>query len=206
LVAAGCLQRVEYPFGAISVAGRVRSMPYLKRAIESAAIEWVEHEGYRVVQRLRAAGMGLPFIPAPDIDACELSSLDPPRYAEDPFTGQKVPVEQAFSPDVALIHAQAADEQGNLFIEDPTTDLLIANASKRVLATAETRVRRLDRVTLPGFQVEMVAEAAGGALPTGCYGAYEYDEAALLSYLELAEAGRAREWLEQRLSRRAVAA
>lgn len=195
LVAAGCASRVEFPFGAISVAGRVRAMPCLKRAIESGSIEWVEHEGYRVVQRLRAAGMGLPFIPAPDIDACELSSMEPPRYAEDPFTGLRVPVEQAFFPDVALLHVQAADDQGNLFIEDPTTDLLVANASRRVLATAETRVARLPRVTIPSFQVDAVAEARGGALPTGCLGAYEYDEAMLLEYLELAEAGRQAEWL-----------
>ena len=143
--------------------------------------------------------MGLPFIPAPDIDACELSSMEPPRYAEDPFTGLQVPVEQAFSPDFALLHAPAADEQGNLFIEDPTTDLLIANASRRVFATVEKRVPRLQHVTIPSFQVERLAEAPGGALPSGCAGAYDYDERALLEYLELAEAGRHEAWLQQHL-------
>jgi glutaconate CoA-transferase subunit A len=206
LIAGGCLARVEFPFGAISVAGRIRAMPCLKRAIEAGAIAWVEHEGYRVVQRLRAAGMGLPFIPAPDIDACATSQLEPPRYAVDPFTGAQVPVEQAFHPDVAVVHAQAADEQGNLFIEDPTTDLLIAGAAHRVLATAEVRVPRLARVTLPAFQVEAVAVAQGGALPTGCLSAYDYDEAALLEYLALAEAGREGEWLQAHvLSKRAAA-
>ncbi len=201
LIAAGCLSRVEFPFGAISVAGRVRAMPCLKRAIERSTIEWVEHEGYRVVQRLRAAAMGLPFIPAPDIDACELSTLDPPRFVEDPFTGARVPVEQAYFPDVALVHAQLGDDQGNLFIEDPTTDLLIAGAARRVVATVERRVPRLTRVTLPAFQVEAVALAPGGALPSGCLGHYHYDEAELLDYLALAEAGREGEWLRARLER-----
>jgi len=205
LVAGGCAARVELVFGALNVAGRVRPMPALKRAMEEGTIAWAEHDGYRVVQRLRAASMGIPFIPAPDADASALSAMDPPRYVDDPFTGERVPVECAFYPDVAIIHAHAADEQGNLYIEDPTTDLLVAGAARRVLATAEVRVERLPRVTIPSFQVERVAEQRRGASPTGCVGHYSYDEAQLLAYLELAEAGREREWLEN-LSRPELAA
>jgi glutaconate CoA-transferase subunit A len=206
LVAGGCAARVDLVFGALSLAGRVRPMPCLKRAIERGAIEWAEHDGYRIVQRLRAASMGLPFIPAPDAEASALSALDPPCFVDDPFTGERVAVERAFYPDVAIIHAHAADEQGNLFIEDPTTDLLVAGAARRVLATAEVRVSRLHRVTIPSFQVDMVAEQPLGASPTGCVGRYSYDEAALLAYLELAEAGRENEWLERITSRREEAA
>lgn len=196
LVAAGAAARVDLAFGALSLAGRLRPLPCLKRAIERGQIEWAEHDGYRVVQRLRAASMGLPFIPAPDIDASELSAMDPPAYVTDPFTGESVPVERAFSPDVAIVHAQAADDRGNLFIEDPTTDLLVAGAARRVLATAEKRVARLPRVTIPSFQVTLVAEAEGGALPAGCAGHYAHDEEALLAYIELAEKGREREWID----------
>ena len=197
LVAGGCAARVELVFGALSLAGRVRSMPCLKRAIERGAIEWAEHDGYRIVQRLRAASMGLPFLPAPDVEASALSALDAPAFVVDPFTGDRVAVERAFYPDVAIVHAHAADEQGNLYIEDPTTDLLVAGAARRVLATAEIRVSRLPRVTIPAFQVDRVAEQSLGAAPTGCVGKYSYDEAALLEYLELAEAGRESEWLER---------
>lgn len=196
LVAGGCASRVDLAFGALSLAGRLRPMPCLKRAIEQGRIQWAELDGYRVVQRLRAAAMGLPFIPAPDIDSSALSAMDPPHYVDDPFTGAKVPVERAFSPDVAIVHAQAADDRGNLYIEDPTTDLIVAGAARRVLATAETRVSRLSRVTIPSFQVSLVAEARGGALPLGCAGHYAHDEEALLHYIELAEAGREREWLD----------
>jgi glutaconate CoA-transferase subunit A len=195
LVAAGCATMVDFAFGALSLGGRVRIMPCLARAIVGAEIVWAEHDGYRIVQRLRAAAMGLPFIPAPDIDVSDLAALRPVHYTDDPFTGKRVPVEQALSPDVALIHAHAADEQGNLYIEDPTTDVLVASAARRVLATAEERVPRLSRVTIPAFQVERVAEARGGALPTGCVGRYPHDESSLLCYLTLAEDGRHHEWL-----------
>jgi glutaconate CoA-transferase subunit A len=188
LVAAGAATRVELLFGALTLANRVRPMPALKRAIETGRVAWVEHDGYRVVQRLRAAAMGLPFIPAPDADVSEVATLEPPAYAVDPFTGARVPVERAFHPDVALIHAHAADDAGNLFLEDPTTDLLVIAAAHRVIATAEVRVRALPRVTVPAFQVERVSEVPGGAWPTGCVGHYPHDEAALLAYLAEAEA------------------
>lgn len=196
LVAAGCAVRVEFAFSGITLGGKVRAMPCVRRGIEKGTLGWAEHDGYRLVQRLRAAGMGLPFLPAPDAESCPLSQLEPVMTVEDPFTGERVAVERAFRPDVALLHARAADDQGNLWIEDPTTDLLVAHAAGRVIATAEERVRRLSRVTLPSFMVEQVAEAPGGAMPTGCPGLYGHDADHLERYLALAEAGREAEYFE----------
>jgi glutaconate CoA-transferase subunit A len=190
LVAGGCAARVELPFAALTLAGKLHPMPCLKRAIEQRSIAWVELDGFRIVQRLRAAAMGLPFLPAPDIDASELAVLDPPLTVVDPYTGMRTPVERAFHPEFAIVHAQAADDAGNLFIADPTTDVLLAGAARRVLATVEKRVPRLPRVTIPAFQVAHVAEAPYGAWPTGCVDAYAHDEAALLAYLDHARAGR----------------
>lgn len=198
LVAAGAVSRVEFAFSALTLGGRVRPMPCLKAAIETGTIGWAEMDGYRVVQRLRASAMGLPFLPAPDANQSELARADPPALVIDPFTGNSVPVERAVRPDVALLHAQAADPMGNLFFEDPTTDLLIANAAQRVLATVDRRLERLPRVSLPAFQVEAIAEVWGGALPTGSAGLYPHDEADLLEYLALAADGNAAQYLARR--------
>ena len=196
LVAAGAAAKVEFLFAAITLANRVRPMPVLKRAIEAGAIEWAEHDGYRVVQRFRAAAMGLPFLPVPDADASAVSRLAPLPRVMDPFTGESVAVERAFHPDVALIHARAADEDGNLYIEDPTTDVLLAGAAHRVVATAEERVARVPRVTIPGFQVDLLVAEPRGAYPTGCAGLYPADATHLERYLSLAETGREAEYLE----------
>jgi glutaconate CoA-transferase subunit A len=196
LVAAGAAARVELVFAAITLGGRVRPMPALKRAIEGGALDWAEHDGYRVVQRFRAAAMGVPFLPVPDADACELSLLDPLPQVTDPFTGEPVPVERACHPDFALIHARAADEAGNLWIEDPTTDVLLAGAARRVIATAEERVARVPRATIPGFMVDLLVEEPRGAYPTGCLDLYPADAAHLERYLALAEQGREDEYLE----------
>ena len=95
LVAAGAASRVEFAFSALTLGGRVRPMPCLKAAIEAGTIAWAEMDGYRVVQRLRASAMGLPFLPAPDAHCSELAQADPPAMVVDPFTGDTVPVERA---------------------------------------------------------------------------------------------------------------
>lgn len=206
LVAAGAATKVEFLFAAITLDNRVRPMPVLKRKIEAGALDWTEHDGYRVVQRFRAASMGLPFLPVPDADASALSRLAPLPRVIDPYTGESVPVEKAFHPDFALIHARAADEEGNLWIEDPTTDLLLAGAARRVIATAEERVDRVPRATIPGFMVDLLIEEPRGAWPTGCLGLYPADAAHLERYLSLAEQGREAEYLEDVLDRERRAA
>jgi len=195
LVAAGAARKVEFLFAALTLDGRVRPMPVLKRAIEAGTLDWAEHDGYRVVQRFRAAAMGLPFLPVPDAGASALLQLDPLPHVTDPFTGESVPVERALHPDVALIHARAADRDGNLWIEDPTTDVLLTGAARRVIATFEERVDRVPRATIPGFQVDLLVEEPRGAWPTGCLGLYPADTAHLERYLALAEAGREGEYL-----------
>jgi glutaconate CoA-transferase subunit A len=195
LVAAGAVARVEFLFSAITLDGRVRSMPCLKRAIEAGTLAWAEHDGYRLVQSLRAAAMGLPFLPVPAFGGSALAAQNPLPTVEDPFTGERVHVERACYPDVALIHARAADEDGNLWIEDPTTDLLTAGAARRIVATAEERLPRVPRATIPGFMVDLIVEEPRGAYPTGCTGLYPADEAHLERYLSLAEAGGEAEYL-----------
>jgi glutaconate CoA-transferase subunit A len=195
LVAAGAVARVEFLFTAITLDGRVRSMPCLKRAIEAGTLDWAEHDGYRLVQSLRAAAMGLPFLPVPDFGGSALAAQNPLPTVADPFTGERVAVERAFHPDVALIHARAADEDGNLWIEDPTTDLLTAGAARRIVATVEERLPRVPRATIPGFMVDLIVEEPRGAFPTGCTGLYPADEAHLERYLSLAEGGGEAEYL-----------
>ncbi len=197
LVAAGAAARVEFLFAGLTLAGRVWPMPCMKRAIEAGAVDWQEHDGYRIVQRLRAAAMGVPFLPVPGYGGNDLARRDPLPVVKDPFTGEEVPVERAVYPDVALIHAQAADDGGNLYIEDPTTDLVIAHAARRVIATAERRVARVPSTTVPGFMVEAVAEEPRGAYPTGCAGCYPADEAHLAAYLRAAVAGEERRYLDR---------
>lgn len=91
-------------------------------------------------------------------------------------------------PDFALLHVQAADHDGNLRIDDPHADLVLAAASRRVLATAEELVDRIEDPTIPGTSVHRVAVCPGGAAPAGCYGHYSRDAESITDYLVAAEA------------------
>lgn len=197
LVAARAAAHVEFLFAGITLDGKVCPMPSLKRAIEAGAIRWAEHDGYRIVQRLRAAAMGLPFIPVPGYGGNDLADNDPLPTVADPFSGDPVPVERAMYPDVALIHAQAADDDGNLYITDPTTDRVIAGAARRVVATAERRVDRVPQATIPGFMVDLLVEEPDGAYPTGCLGHYPADEDHLAAYLQAARSSEPVRYLEE---------
>ena len=141
--------------------------------------------------------MGLPFLPVPDVDASALAKTSPPAVVTDPFNGEQVPVEPAVHPDVALVHARAADARGNLWIEDPTTDVLIAGAARRVIATVEERVDRIPSATIPSFMVELVVEERFGAYPTGCVGLYPADEEHLDRYVRRAGEGSEAAYLDE---------
>ena len=92
-----------------------------------------------------------------------------------PFTGEELLLVPAIEPDVALVHAQYGDAQGNLLIQGPpVADILFAKASRAVLATVEEivpteRLSELGGVTIPYFYVTAVSEVPMGAHPTACY-------------------------------------
>ena len=111
----------------------------------------------------------------------------------DPYGQGEVVVIPPIRPDVALIHVQEADEQGNLRIHgSPYEDVLLAKASTRIIASTERIVSTEDFVaqpeltSLPGFLVDMVVEAARGAWPTSCAGVYSYDKEYLAAYADAA--------------------
>jgi acyl CoA:acetate/3-ketoacid CoA transferase beta subunit len=82
---------------------------------------------------------------------------------------------QPLVPDVALVHAAAADPSGNLVFSEPLLDgVWGAWASRRgVVATVERVVDDLEglghRVKVPAHRVLAVVEAPFGAHPGGCY-------------------------------------
>lgn len=160
--------------------------PMYRRAVESGAVEAREHACYTIIAGLRASSQGVPFMPLNGLQGSDLVSLRGFASVRDPYTGQDVVVVPAIVPDVALIHVQEADADGNARIWGSAfEDTLMARAARRVIVTAERIVDRAvlaaepERTSIPGFLVEAVVEAPGGAWPTSCAGLYEYDLPAL---------------------------
>jgi glutaconate CoA-transferase subunit A len=100
----------------------------------------------------------------------------------------------AVRPDVAIVHANVCDEEGNAWVCGPLWSIKeTALASARVIVTAERVVRRgvIDpsSITIPGAVVTAVAEVPGGGRPTAVFGAYDYDAAMIADYAAASRAG-----------------
>lgn len=184
--------------------------PAYRRAVETGAVAAKEHVCASVIAGLRAARQGVPFMPLAGLDGSDLPAARGFARVADPYTGAAVVAVPAIVPDVAILHVQEADAAGNARIDGTRfEDVLMAQAARRVVVTAERLVPAIppEVVAIPGFLVDAVVEAPGGAWPLSCAGCYGYDEAALAAWTTAARTDEgARAWIEDRVLARALAA
>jgi glutaconate CoA-transferase subunit A len=131
-----------------------------------------------------------PLIPArttPDYQDHPGGFLGPgQKWAEmqSPFDGEKFVALPALRPDVAVLHAQRADEDGNVQLWGHQGDARWAYwAARKVIVSVEEIVPRSviesdpGRTVVPGFRVSAVVHMPYGAHPSGCLGYYDFDYA-----------------------------
>ncbi len=202
LVAAGAVGTVEESY--VGYEQDFGLAPAYRRAAESGTVSVRETCCYTLLQQLRAAEYGIPFMPVRGILGSGIHALHP-EYAEitSPFGGERLVAVPALSPDVALLHAPLADRRGNVHMTRPLVlDERFAFAARAVVVSAE-RVATTSEVSaagivVPAFAVTAVVEAPYGAHPTSCYPSYTYDRAHLAEWVAAAadEAG-VRSYLER---------
>ena len=83
--------------------------------------------------------MGVPYVPIVGLVGTDLlKRRDDMKICVDPFDGKtRSVVAKALRPDVALFHVQAADPEGNVSAGYPSDNVLLAEASRTVIVTAE---------------------------------------------------------------------
>jgi acyl CoA:acetate/3-ketoacid CoA transferase alpha subunit/acyl CoA:acetate/3-ketoacid CoA transferase beta subunit len=147
--------------------------PIFRQAYESGAVE-VEHWSIlTLAQRLEAAARGLPAAVTGSLVGSSMADNGAFAVIDSPFG--PLGLLEPLVPDVALVHAAAADRSGNLVFSEPLLDgVWGAWAARRgVVATVERVVDDLEglghRVRVPGHRVLAVVEAPFGAHPGGCY-------------------------------------
>jgi glutaconate CoA-transferase, subunit A len=188
LCGAGCVAAVsagyvgfETPFG---------MAPSYRRAVEQGAVVAKEHACYSVIAGMRAAIQGVPFMPIAGFAGSDLPAARGFARVADPYGGGEVYVVPALTPDVAILHVHEADRLGNgRIVGSEFEDAIMARAARRVILTAERVVdddafaADPDATTIPGFMVDAVVEAPGGAWPLSCVGRYDFDAAYLADYV-----------------------
>ena len=143
-----------------------------------------------MITRLQAGAAGLPFLPMNPTAARDLEKANPRyRTIKDPYSDQEVVTVPALNPDVAIVHVQRADEEGNAHIWGIIGEQKeAAFASQRVILTAEEIVSQdvirsdPNRTLIPGFIVDAVCHVPYAAHPSYTQGYYDRDNAFYLSW------------------------
>ncbi len=145
-----------------------------------------------LVAGLRAAAYGIPFQPVAGVHGSDIARLNGWRKIADPYgSGAEVYIIPPIRPDVAVIHANEIDEQGNArVLGSPFWDHPLTRAARRALVTAEklvpsgTLAAQPELTLVPGFMVEAAAIVPGGAWPGSMHPLYEVDYPAVEAYLK----------------------
>ena len=206
LIGGGCVSRIQ----AAWVGNVSTGIGYhLRRAVESGKpqpLEMEDHSNFTIALALQAAALGVPYLPARTLLGSDIIRNNPAfKVGPCPFTGDPLLQVRAIVPDLAVIHVQRADPQGNAHLwGNMGVSTAAAKAAKAVLVTAEEivapEVIRSDpnRTILPGFIVSAVVEEPWGAHPSAVQGYYGHDDPVYVEYARATrtEAG-SRGWFQE---------
>jgi glutaconate CoA-transferase subunit A len=192
MVAAGCAKKVIFSYMGNPGVGSLR---IVRAEVESGALQWEEYSHFGMISRLQAGATGLPFIPMKPTGAGDLERANPNhRTVIDPFSGDPVVVVPALNPDVAIVHVQRADREGNAHIWGIIGEQKeAAFASGKVILTAEEivdeQVIRSDpnRTLIPGIVVDAVCHVPYCAHPSYTQGYYDRDNAFYLDWDQISK-------------------
>src|SRR5215472_485576 len=157
--------------------------PHARRVTESGEVAFTEWTNYALAVRLKAAAMGVPFLPARTMLGTDTFRHSAAKTMACPFTGEKLLALPALSPDIAAIHVHEADRFGNCRIRGTTVaDLELARAARHVIITCERLIPNDDirndptRTVIPFFCVDAVCEVPYGSYPGNMPYEYYSDE------------------------------
>ena len=192
MVAAGCAKKVIFSYMGNPGVGSLR---IVRSALEQGKLEWDEYSHFGMITRLQAGASGLPFLPMNQTGATDLEKSNPNiKRIADPFGGKDVIVVPALNPDVAIVHVQRADANGNSHLWGIIGEQKeAAFAAKKVILTAEEivdeSVIRSDpnRTMIPGIVVSAVCHVPFACHPSYAQGYYDRDNEFYLAWDKISE-------------------
>lgn len=183
LIGAGCVEKVQAAWVGNVSEGLAHCY---RRASEQGiphALVTEAHSNLSIGLALFAAGMGSPYIPTLSLLGSDIPRQNPDmRLETSPFDAGPVVLVPAIQPDVAIIHVQRSDEEGNAHLWGNLGVVQEAwLAARDVVVVAEEIVERglitsdPNRVPGPFFKVRAVVHEPGGAHPAPVQGYYNRD-------------------------------
>jgi glutaconate CoA-transferase subunit A len=181
LIGAGCARKLVFSWGGNPGVG---SLHRFRDAVEHGwprPLEIEEHSHAGMANRYVAGASGLPFAVLRGYAGTGLAEVtDTIKPVTCPFTGETLMAVSALNPDVAIIHAQQADRDGNVQLWGLAgVQKEAVLAARRAIVTVEEIVAELaprpQAVVLPNWTVTYVARVPNGAHPSYAAGYTERD-------------------------------
>jgi glutaconate CoA-transferase, subunit A len=182
LIGMGCARRLVFSWGGNPGVG---SLHRFRDAVEHdwpGPLELEEHSHAGMAAAYAAGAAGLPFGVLRGYAGNDLVERTRVGWVQCPFTGERLPAVPALRPDVGIVHAQRADKRGNVQlwgISGVQKETVLASA--RSIVTVEEVVAELGPtpggIVIPGWTIDAVALAPGGAHPSYAHGYYDRDNA-----------------------------
>jgi len=188
LVAGECFDRCDIAY---IIGLEARGLSHAaRRYIQNGKVRLTEWTNATLSWRLKAAAMGLSFLPARNILGTDTFKYSAAKEIECPFTGQKYAAFPALYPDFAAIHVHECDIYGNARVYGASvSDQDLAKASKKVVLTTERivsteKIRQNPEETfIPFWCVDAVIEVPFGSYPGNMPYEYFSDEVHLREWL-----------------------
>ena len=164
----------------------VGSLHRFRDAIENNwphPLEIEEHSHAGMANRYVAGASNLPFAVLRGYVGTDLPKVtNTIAPVTCPFTGEELMAVPALNPDVTIIHAQQADQRGNVALWGITgIQKEAALSAKRVIVTVEEVVEEFEprpfQIVLPSVAVDAVVAVPHGAHPSYADGYYDRDNA-----------------------------
>jgi glutaconate CoA-transferase subunit A len=205
MIGMGTARRLMFSWGGNPGVG---SLHRFRDAVEHGwpqPLELVEHSHAAMANAYEAGAAGLPCAVFRGYRGSDLPGVSPHiRFVTCPFSGEELACVPSIRPDVALVHAQKADREGNVLIEGIVgVQKEAVLSARRSVATVEEIVddfgaRSSNAVILPAWTLSAVALAPGGARPSYAHGYYTRDNAFYIEWDEIArDRDRFQAWMQR---------
>ena len=205
LIGAGCAKKIIASWVGNVAAGLGHNYRRAAEAGIPRPIEIEEHSNFTIGLGLQAAATGLSFLPTKTVRGSDFRSENQFASVRCPFTNEELLAVRAIKPDLAILHVQRADGEGNAHGWGNFGVMReAAFAAKRVILTCEEIVDHdvilsdPNRNVIPGFVVTSVVHEPFGSHPSPTQGYTRRDDD---FYFEYHKETRSRESFEQWLQK-----
>jgi glutaconate CoA-transferase subunit A len=188
LIGAGCVKKLIFSWGGNPGVGSLHRFRDAYQSGWPVKISIEEHTHAGLTNRYVAGASGMPFAVLRGYFGSDLfEQTSNIATIQSPFTDEKFLAVAAINPDVAIIHAQQADKNGNVMMWGITGSSKEAVfASKATIVTVEEIVEtfepKFNSIIIPNVLIDAIAHVPKGAWPSYASGYYERDNDAYIAW------------------------